>query len=156
MFRHQAASAAAALALLVSACESNTPPSGGGIASMPPEETIEALAAALESEGLTVQRTEQGLRATSTAPGYTRCDPVNVRDGSGDGSRNVFTSVSETRAQADIRFTSADAAADERTQVTWQTTYTGRYHNRVNNTWFERPCRGTGSLGRLLESSLGG
>lgn len=140
------------LALLLSACESGPPPSGGAIASIPLEPTIEALAAALEREGLTVQRTEQGLRATSTAPGFTRCDPVDVRDGSGDGSRNVFTSVSESRAEAAIRFT----ADDTRTQVTWQTTYTGRYHNRVNNTWFERPCRGTGSLERLLESSLGG
>lgn len=140
------------LALLLSACESGPPPSGGAIASIPLEPTIEALAAALERKGLTVQRTEQGLRATSTAPGFTRCDPVDVRDGSGDGSRNVFTSVSESRAEAAIRFT----ADDTRTQVTWQTTYTGRYHNRVNNTWFERPCRGTGSLERLLESSLGG
>ncbi len=146
------ASISVALALLVSACESSPPPTGGAVARMPLEPTIEALATALEREGFTVQRTEQGLRATTTSPEFTRCDPVNVRDGSGDGSRNVFTSVSESRAEAAVRFTGGDT----RTQVTWQTSYTGRYHNRVNNTWFERPCRGTGRLGRLLESSLGG
>lgn len=152
-WRH-GASVAVALALSVSACESGPPPPGGAIASMPLEPTIEALATALEREGLTVQRTEQGLRATSTAPGFTRCDPVNVRDGSGDGSRNVFTSVSDTRAQAAIRFSSAGSEADAGTRVTWETSYSGRYHNRVNNTWFERACRGTGSLERLLESAV--
>jgi hypothetical protein len=152
-WRH-GASVAVALTLLVAACESGPPPPGGAISSMPLEVTIEALATALEQEGLTVQRSEQGLRASSTAPGFARCDPVNVRDGSGDGSRNVFTSVSDTRAQAAIRFTPADAGADAGTRVTWETSYSGRYHNRVNNTWFERPCRGTGSLERLLESAV--
>ena len=140
------------LLVLVAGCETSPPPPGAARTSEPVAAAIDDVATTLEAEGLNVERTADGLRATSAAPGFTRCDPVNVRDGSGDGTRNVFTPVSERQAVADIHFTPIDPG----TRVSWQTSYSGRYHNRVNNTWFERSCDGTGSLERLLESAVQG
>lgn len=152
MVQRRRISAAGVLLLSLAACESGPPPPSGTTTAMPLEAAIEQVATVLEQERLEVDRTEQGLRATSTAAGFTRCDPVSLRIDSGDSDRNVFTPVSEPRAEAAIRFMPDDG----HTAVRWQTTYTGRYHNRVNNTWFERRCRGTGSLERLLETSLRG
>ena len=137
---------------LVAACETGPPPPGAATTSEPVEPAIDDVASTLEREGLNVERTADGLRATSDASGFTRCDPANVRDDSGDGTRRVFTPVSEEQAEAEIQFTPTDAG----TRVSWQTSYSGRYHNRVDNTWFERSCEGTGSLERLLESAVQG
>jgi len=141
---------ATTLLALLAACETGPPPPTAARTSEPVAAAIRDVAANLEGEGLAVERTGDGLRVTSKAEGFTSCRPVNVHDDSGDSTRNVFTPVSETQATAEIHFTPIEPG----TRVDWQTSYSGRYHNRVNNTWFERECEGTGRLERLLESAV--
>ena len=47
-------------------------------------------------------------------------------------------------------------AVGDRTQMTWKTRHFGSYVDRADNRWFDRPCRGTGELERLLETALPG
>jgi hypothetical protein len=70
--------------------------------------------------------------------------------GGGD-DRRVFTQVSERRGVVEIGF-----VGDGRTTANWQTTFSGRYVNRVNNTTFERACSSTGALEALIVRALSG
>ena len=138
------------LCLMLAACQpAGPPPPTAAATAAPVADVQERVASALESAGFTVQRTATGLTASTTTDGFARCLPVNVRDGSGDG-RNVFTEVSEQRAAATVAFRPTAAGTD----VTWATRYGGRYRNRVDNTWFERACEGTGRLEALLSSAV--
>jgi hypothetical protein len=136
------------LAVLIAGCETAPPPPLSVTTALAPEAASEQVAAALENAGLTVERTADGLRATTTSASFIRCLPVMV--GGGD-DRRVFTEVRERRGLVDVRF-----AGNGRTTATWQTTYFGRYLNRVNNTPFEQPCESTGALERLIARALGG
>jgi hypothetical protein len=138
--------------LTLAACQPAGPPPPTAAATAAPVDDAQArVASALENAGFTVQRTHAGLTASTTAEGFARCLPVNVRDDSGDG-RNVFTEVSEQRAAATVAFRPTATG----TEVTWATRYSGRYRNRVDNTWFERACEGTGQLEALLNAAVTG
>ncbi len=142
---------AAALLVLLAACQiGGPPPPASTTTALAPEASTSRLVDALEAAGLDVEQRPDGLRVTTDDPRFVRCLPVNVRGGSGDGSRKVFTQVSERRGVLDVRI----VGGGERTQVSWQPRFTGRYRNRVNNTFFERPCESTGELERLLATTL--
>jgi hypothetical protein len=136
-----------ALAALAAACASAPPPPLQTTTSLTPEAAAERLTRSLQAEGFTIDRGAGTLTARTTVPRFADCPPVMV--GAGD-SRRVFTQVSERRSQAVVRFTEAGG----QTQASWQTQFTGRYQNRVNNTTFERPCQSTGALENLLVRSL--
>jgi len=139
-----------ALAMMLAACAPAGPPPPSTVSTSLAADAAQAqLAAALEQQGFAVEQVPGGLTAISSNPDFAKCLPVNVSDGSGDG-RRVFTQVQERRAMASVRFTPGAAGTD----VSWSTRYSGRYLNRVNNTFFERVCTGTGELERLLATAL--
>jgi hypothetical protein len=141
-----------AVALFVAACQpAGPPPPGSASSALAPDAVVAELASSLEARGFEVEATEDGLRASSSDAAFTRCLPVNVRDGSGDG-RRVFTQVDTRQAIALVRAVPTAAGAE----VSWSTSYAGRYRNRVDNTWFDRTCDGTGELERLLQSIVAG
>ena len=140
-----------ALALVVAACQPAGPPPTSTSTSIAADAAQGQLAALLENRGFAVEQVPGGLTAISSSPDFAKCLPVNVSDGSGDGRRQ-FTQVQERRAMASVRFAPSAAGTD----VSWSTRYSGRYLNRVNNSWFERVCQGTGELERLLETALPG
>jgi hypothetical protein len=141
---------AAPLATLLAACAGGPPPPTEATTALPPAAATERLEQALTAEGVDVARQPDGLRVTTSDPRFVRCLPVNVRDSSGDSSRNVFTQVSERRGVVDVRV----ASVGDQTRVTWQPRFTGRYHNRVNNSFFDQPCESTGELESLLAQAV--
>lgn len=139
-----------AAALVVAACQpAGPPPPSSASSALAPDAVVAELASSLQAQGFEVETTADGLRASSNDAAFTRCLPVNVRDGSGDG-RRVFTQVDTRQAIAVVR-AAPDATGAE---VSWSTSYSGRYRNRVDNNWFERACDGTGELERLLQSTV--
>ncbi len=136
------------LAVLFAACQPAPPLPRSATTDLAPDAARDRVAEALGQAGLTVQRTAAGLRATTSGPGFVECPPVMV---SGGDDRRVFTQVSERRGVVEIGF-----AGNGRTTATWQTSFSGRYANRVNNTTFERACQSTGELEALIVRSLAG
>jgi hypothetical protein len=133
---------------LLAACQPAPPLPRSTTTDLAPEAARDRVAEALGQAGLAVERTAAGLRATTSGAGFVDCPPVMV---SGGDDRRVFTQVSERRGVAEVSF-----AGNGRTTATWQTSYSGRYANRVNNTTFERACQSTGELEALIVRSLGG
>jgi hypothetical protein len=145
-------SLASALAVLLSACATTPPPPAGTTTSLGIDAAVERLAQSASAEGLTIERETDGVTVRTDNRQFINCRPVSVGGGGGEGSRNVFTPVDERRATADVRL----ASVGGQTQATWQTSFTGRYRNRVNNTTFERACESTGALEALFVRSLAG
>ena len=148
MFPRHAASAASALAFLVAACATTPPPPTSATTDLAPDAARDRVALALGQAGLAVEQTTDGLRVTTSSAAFVQCQAVTV--GGGDG-RRLFTQVSDRRGVVDIGF-----AGNGRTTATWQTSFTGRYMNQLNNMPFERPCRSTGNLEGLIARSLAG
>jgi hypothetical protein len=143
---------AAPVAMLLAACAGGPPPPTEATTTLAPAAATERLEQALAAEGIEVAPQPDGLRVTTNDPRFVRCLPVNVRDSSGDSSRNVFTQVSERRGVVDVQV----ASVGDQTRVTWQPRFTGRYHNRVNNSFFDQPCESTGELESLLAQAVAG
>jgi len=137
---------AACLVVLLAACQATPPPPSSATTDLAPDAAQDQVAEALGEAGLAVDRTADGLRVTTRSAAFVECLPVMVNVGDG---RRVFTQVDERQGVVDIRF-----ADNGRTTATWQTNFTGRYQNRVNNTSFERPCESTGQLERLIVRAL--
>jgi len=139
---------AACLVPLLAACQTTPPPPSSATTDLGPDAAQEQVAEFLDDAGLAVERRADGLRVTTGSANFVECLPVMVNAGD---ERRVFTQVSERRGVVDIRFT-----GNGRTTATWQTQFTGRYENRVNNTTFERACNSTGRLERLIARALEG
>ena len=139
---------AACLVVLLTACQTTPPPPRSATSELAPDGARERVADALGGAGLSVEQTPDGLRATTRSARFVDCPPVTV---SGGDERRLFTPVDERRGVVDIRF-----AGNGRTTASWQTSFTGRYQNRVNNTSFERPCASTGQLEGMIARALGG
>lgn len=143
--------ALASLVALLAGCQEGPPPPESA-SSAAPEQSVESrVEAALRSNGLTVEQTANGLRATSTSDRFARCDAVEVSGDTSSSSRQ-FTSPESVSATALVTFTPSAGG----TQATWQTSYSGNYLNRESNEPFERPCEGTGALEDLLQSAVDG
>ena len=142
---------AAALAVLLAGCQEGPPPPESA-ASAAPEQSVEnRVETALRDNGLTVEQTAGGLRATSSSDRFARCDAVEV--GGGDsGSSRQFTPPESVSATALVTFTPSGSG----TEATWQTSYSGNYLDRESNEPFERPCEGTGALEDLLQKAVNG
>ena len=140
------------LAGLVAGCQAGPPPplSAASPASI---DTVRGdVATVLEREGLTVEQTADGLRATSDAARFTRCRPVLVSGASGSDSSRKMARAAERSATALVRFTSSDGG----TRADWNTSYSGRYYDIVRNDHFTRDCEGTGALEALLVAAVTG
>ncbi|MEZ5866953.1 MAG: hypothetical protein R3D25_23795, partial [Geminicoccaceae bacterium] len=128
MSMHKSGLVAATLAVLLAGCQEGPPPPESA-ASAAPEQSVESrVEAALRSNGLTVEQTANGLRATSSSDRFARCDAVEV--GGGDsGSSRQFTPPESVSATALVTFTPSGSG----TAATWQTSYSGNYLNRESN-----------------------
>lgn len=135
------------LAVLLAACQT-TPPPRSATTDLAPDAARERVAGALQQAGLAVEQRADGLRVTTNQASFVDCLPVMV--GGGD-DRRVFTQVSERRGVVDIGF-----VGNGRTTASWQTSFSGRYANRVNNTTFEQACQSTGALEALIARALTG
>jgi hypothetical protein len=149
MVERRGSGTAVLLALLLVACTSGPPPPLQTTTSLAPDAAAERVAQALQAEGFTVERGAGTLTARTTGPRFADCPPVMV--GAGD-SRRIFTQAAERRAEAVVSFTQTGG----QTRASWQTRFSGRYLNRVNNTSFEQACQSTGALEDLLVRSLAG
>ena len=136
------------LAVLLAACQSTPPPPRSATTDLAPDAARERVAEALQQAGLAVEQRPDGLRVTTNQASFVDCPPVMV--GGGDG-RRVFTQVSERRGVVEIGF-----VGNGRTTASWQTSFSGRYVNRVNNTTFEQACQSTGALEALIARALTG
>lgn len=132
--------------VLVAACQTAPPPPTSTTTTLDPDAARERLATALGEAGLRVERTPDGLRATTTSSAFVRCLPVTVST----DERQSFTQVSDRTGVVDVRF-----VGNDRTTATWQTTFTGRYLNRLTNTPFDRACDSSGQLEQLIVQTLG-
>lgn len=151
MSMHRNGLVAATLTVLLAGCQEGPPPPESA-ASAGSEQSVESrVEAALRSNGLTVEETANGLRATSTSDRFARCDAVEVGGGDSSSARQ-FTPPESVSATADITFSPSGSG----TEATWQTSYSGNYLNRENNEPFERPCEGTGALEDLLQKAVDG
>jgi len=139
---------AACLLPLLAACQTTPPAPRSATTDLGPDAAQEQVAEFLADAGLAVERRADGLRVTTGSANFIECLPVTVHAGD---DRRAFVQVSERRGVVDIRF-----AGNGRTTATWQTQFTGRYRNRVNNTTFERECESTGRLERLVARALEG
>lgn len=151
MSMHRNGLVAATLAVLLAGCQEGPPPPESA-ASAAPEQSVESrVETALRGNGLTVEETANGLRATSDSDRFARCDAVEVGGGDSSSARQ-FTPPESVSATADITFTPSGSG----TEATWQTSYSGNYLNRENNEPFERPCEGTGALEDLIQKAVDG
>ncbi|MEZ5864459.1 MAG: hypothetical protein R3D25_10490 [Geminicoccaceae bacterium] len=151
MSMHKSGLVAAALTVLLAGCQEGPPPPESA-ASAAPEQSVESrVEAALRSNGLTVEQTANGLRATSSSDRFARCDAVEVGGGDSSSARQ-FTPPESVSATALVTFTPSGSG----TAATWQTSYSGNYLNRESNESFERPCEGTGALEDLLQKAVDG
>ncbi|HRY22893.1 MAG: hypothetical protein H6852_10725 [Geminicoccaceae bacterium] len=140
-----------ALAYLLAGCQAAPPPLSAS--SPAPVDTVRSnVAAALEREGLVVEKTAGGLRATSDAERFTKCVPVLVGGSSGSDSSRKMIRVDERSATAIVRFTSRDGG----TRADWHTSYSGRYYDIIRNDHFTKGCEGTGTLEALLTAAVAG
>ena len=140
----------ATLTLLAGCVEGPPPPESASTAA--PEGSVESrVETALRRNGFTVEETASGLRATSSADRFVRCDAVLVGGGDSSSSRQ-FTPPESVTSTAEVTFTPSGKG----TQATWQTSYNGRYLDREDNEPFERSCEGTGALEDLLQSAVDG
>ncbi len=151
MSMHRNGLVAAILAVLLAGCQEGPPPPESA-ASAAPEQSVESrVETALRGNGLTVEETANGLRATSISDRFARCDAVEVGGGDSSSARQ-FTPPESVSATADITFTPSGSG----TEATWQTSYSGNYLNRENNEPFERACEGTGALEELIQKAVDG
>lgn len=140
------------LAGLLASCQAGPPPPLSASSPAPIDTVRNKVTAALEREGLEVQQTADGLRATSDAERFTKCVPVLVGGSSGSESSRKMVRVDEPSATAIVRFTASDGG----TRAEWDTSYRGRYYNIIRNDHFTRTCEPTGALEALLVAAVTG
>lgn len=141
-----------ALAMLLAGCAAGPPPPFSAMSAAPIDTVEASVAAALERDGAKVERTAEGLRATSDSVRFTSCVPVLVGGSGGSGSSRKMIRVDQRSATALVRF----APSDGGTRADWSTSYSGRYHNSIRNDSFTRACDGTGALEALLATAVAG
>lgn len=140
------------LTCLLASCQAGSPPPLSATSPASIDTVRGKVTAALEREGLEVQETADGLRATSNAERFTKCVPVLVGGSSGSESSRKMVRVDERSATAIVHFTASDGG----TRADWDTSYSGRYYNIIRNDHFSRACEPTGALETLLVTAVTG
>lgn len=140
------------VAMLLAGCAAGPPPPFSAMSAAPIDTVKADVAAALERGGVKVERTADGLRASSDSVRFTSCVPVLVGGSGGSGSSRKMIRVDQRSATALVRF----APSDGGTRADWSTSYSGRYHNSIRNDSFTRACDGTGALEALLATAVAG
>jgi hypothetical protein len=117
-----------------------------------PDLVLERVAAQLgRLDFAPVSRASGALEATTerASPEWASCPPVLVSAGD---DRRVMASAERRQVRVLIATTRAAAG----TEVTVSASFSASYRNRARATTFERSCRSSGKLERLLLSSANG
>lgn len=143
------------LGLLVVAASCTLQPAGPALpistfTSLPPEEARRVLGERLVAEGFEVEDRFNGFAITSHDPRFQSCDAIVIRDRFAESAKRRVSRPERTTVEAVVR---VDPVGD-RTQMTWKTRHFGSYVDRTDNRYFDRACRGTGELERLLATAL--
>jgi hypothetical protein len=111
-----------------------------------PRIVLERVRSELAEQGFQLVRDGPELvesRSGQAAPRWAACSPVLVSAGD---DRRLMTSAERRRAEVRVR--AAPVPSGTRVDVTAR--FDATYRNRLRGTGFERPCRSTGALERLL------